>query len=316
MILMFVCLALLLVLAPSFASGQKDGAAKSGKVWKVGVSTQAWKYEFIKNLVNALQAADKNIPELELTIIDSEDSVEKQLNDIDSLIAKKVDGIIMDGNSFEGCSPAVVACKKANIPMVQVVTYTQNEDYHTFVGTDVKSSGFMAADAIAKAVGEKGNVFMIEGMMGASGQINRSAGISEGLAKYPGIKLVEKQTGEWSKDKSIALAENWLTKYPKIDGIVAQNDGMALGAMNACIAAGRTSIKLVGIDGDSEALQAVIDGTFSATILDDVWTEARLAVEAMRDILAGKDVPKKIIVDYVPVTTKEKAKEFLSQRGK
>jgi ABC-type sugar transport system substrate-binding protein len=157
---------------------------------------------------------------------------------------------------------------------------------------------------------------MIEGMMGASGQINRSAGISEGLAKYPGIKLVEKQTGEWSKDKSIALAENWLTKYPKIDGIVAQNDGMALGAMNACIAAGRTSIKLVGIDGDSEALQAVIDGTFSATILDDVWTEARLAVEAMRDILAGKDVPKKIIVDYVPVTTKEKAKEFLSQRGK
>ena len=66
----------------------------------------------------------------------------------------------------------------------------------------------------------------------------------------------------------------------------------------------------------SEALQAVIDGTFSATILDDVWTEARLAVEAMRDILAGKDVPKKIIVDYVPVTTKEKAKEFLSQRGK
>lgn len=289
-------------------------APKVEKVWKIGVSTQAWKHEFIKNLVNSLEAVDKEMADVELTIIDSEDSVEKQLNDVDSLIAQKVDGIIMDGDSYEGSSPAVDAAKKAGIPIVELVAYTQNEGYATFVGTDVKASGILAGEAIAKLLNGKGNVLMIEGVMGHSGQINRAAGITEALAKYPDIKLLDKQSGEWSKDKAMAVTENWLTKYTQIDAIVAHNDGMALGAMNATISAGRKEIKIIGIDGDTEALQGIIDGTYSASVLDDVWVESKLAVIEMRDILNGATPKKKIIVDYVPITDTATAQKYLDQR--
>ncbi|RCX18773.1 monosaccharide ABC transporter substrate-binding protein (CUT2 family) [Anaerobacterium chartisolvens] len=298
----------------SQASTLQDSDGGAEKVWKIGVTTQAWKHEFIKNLVNALKATDEQLKDVELTIIDSDDSVEKQLNDVDTLIAQGVDGIIMDANSFEGSSPAVEACKKAGIPLVELVAYTENEEYATFVGTDVKASGLMAGETIAELLGGKGKVLMIEGMMGHSGQVNRAAGITEALKKYPDIQMLDQQSGEWSKDKAMAVTENWLTKYPEIDAIVAHNDGMGLGAMNACVAAGRTEIKVVGIDGDTEALQGVIDGKYAASVLDDVWIEADLAVREMRDILNGAEPKKKIIVDYVPIKDAATAQKYLDQR--
>ncbi len=291
-------------------------ATKEAKVYKIGVSTQAWKYEFIKNMVNALKDIDKNMDNVELVMVDSEDSVEKQLNDVDTMIAQGVDGILLNSLSFEGSSTAVEACKNADIPLVEFISYTQNEDYATFVGTDVKSSGIMAGDIIAQSINEKGNMFELQGIVGHTAQINRGAGIAEALKKYPNVKLVESQSGEFSKDKAMAVTEAWLTKYPvgKIDAIVAHNDQMALGALNACKAANRPEIKIVGIDGDLEALQAVREGTMAASVVDYCEEECRLAVEEMVNILDGNQPKKKIIADYVPVKTPEEADKFISLR--
>lgn len=287
------------------------------KVYKIGVSTQAWKYEFIKNMVNALNKLDDEMDNVELVMVDSEDSVEKQLSDIDTMIAQGVDGILLNCLSFEGSSAAVEACKTAGIPLVEFISYTENEDYATFVGTDVKSSGIMAADLIAEAIGEKGKLFEIQGVIGHTAQINRGAGIAEQLENYPDIELVESQSGEFSKDKAMAVTEAWLAKYPEgeIDAIVAHNDQMALGALNACQAANRPEIKIVGIDGDAEALQAVVDGKMAATVLDYCEEECRLAVEEMVSILDGNDPAKEILADYVPVNTVEDAEKFLELRS-
>jgi len=288
--------------------------AAEQKVWKIGVSTQAWKHEFLKNLVNSLKQTDADMANVELILVDSNDDLQKQLDDVDTLIDQGVDGILLNSLSYEGSSAAVAAAKEAGIPVVEFISYTQNEDYATFVGTNVKQSGIMAGEMIATLLGGKGNVFMIEGIMGHTAQINRGAGIEETLAKYPDIKLVEKQSGEFSKDRAIAVTEAWLTKYDNIDAIVAHNDGMALGAMNACIAAGRTEIKIVGIDGDFEALQAIIAGTYAGTIVDYCEIEARMAVEEMVSILEGNAPKGKILVDYVPVMTAEEATTFLDLR--
>lgn len=289
---------------------------ESGKVYKIGVSTQAWKYEFIKNMVNALKDIDKMNDNVELILVDSEDSVEKQLSDVDTMIAQGVDGIILNCLSLEGSSTAVEACKTAGIPLVELISYTENKDFATFVGTDVKASGIIAGDLIAKSIGEKGKVFELQGIIGHTAQINRGAGIAEALEKYSDIELVESQTGEFSKDKAMAVAEAWLAKYPtgKIEAIVAHNDQMALGALNACLAANRTEIKIVGIDGDAEALQAVIGGTMAATVVDYCEEECRLAVDEMVSILDGNEPKGEILADYVPVDTKEKAQEFLNLR--
>ena len=99
-----------------------------GKVYRIGVSTQAWKYEFIKNMVNALNALDDEMDNIELILVDSEDSVEKQLSDVDTMIAQKVDGILLNCLSLEGSSAAVEACKAAGIPLVEFISYTENEE--------------------------------------------------------------------------------------------------------------------------------------------------------------------------------------------
>ena len=285
-------------------------------IYKIGVSTQAWKYEFIKNMINALKKLDSEMDNIKLILVDSEDSVEKQLADVDTMIAQGVDGVLLNCLSYEGTSSAVIACKTAGIPLVEFISYTENDEYATFVGTDVKSSGILAGELIAKSIDGKGSVFELQGIIGHTAQINRGTGIAEALNKYPNIRLIESQSGEFSKDKAMTVTESWLTKYPvgKIDAIVAHNDQMALGALNACLGANRTEIKIVGIDGDSEALQAVIDKTMAATVLDYCEEECKMAVNEIISILNGNAPRKKILVDYVPIDTTEKAQEFLNLR--
>ncbi len=291
--------------------------APADKEWTIGISTQAWKHEFLKNMVNALNKVDEEMPNVKLIIVDSEDSVEKQLNDVDTLIAQKVDGIILNANSVEGSSPAVDAAKTAGIPLVELVSLTENENYLTFVGTDVKASGMMAGEIAAEITEGKGKVLELQGIMGHSAQINRGAGIAEALEKYPDMTLVESQSGEFTKDKAMSVTEAWLTKYPagEIDVIIAHNDGMALGAMNACISANRPEIKIIGIDGDYEALQAVVDGTMAATVVDYVEEESKLAVEEMVSILEGNTPKGKILSEYVPVKNADDAKKFMDLRS-
>lgn len=293
----------------------EDTATADEKVFKIGVSTQAWKHEFLKNLVNAMREIDASMENVELILVDSEDDVQKQLDDVDTLIAQGVDGIILNALSFEGSSSAVAACKEAGIPVVEMVSYTENEDYMTFVGTDVKSSGIMAGNMVADLIGGSGRVFEIEGIIGHTAQINRGAGIKEALAEYPGIELVETMCGEFDKDVAIQVTDAWLTKYDDIDAIVAHNDGMALGAMNACITAGRTDIVIVGIDGDLAALNAIMSGTYGGTCVDYVEEESRLAVEEMVSILQGNEPKGRIIVEYVPITTPEEAAQFVDLRS-
>ena len=317
------CTAMFVVMAAGCGSTDTaDGNSSSdssgdSKVYKIGVSTQGWKNEFIKNAVNALEKLDEEMDNVELVMVDSDDSVEQQLSDVDTLIAQGVDGLLFDCLSTEGSSSAVTACKTVGIPVVEFIAYTENEDYETFVGTDVKSSGVMAMDVAAEAIGEEGNVFEIQGTIGHSGQINRGAGIAEALENYPNIELVESQSGEFSKDTAMSITEAWLTKYPEgeIDAIIAHNDQMALGALNACIAANRTEIKIVGIDGDLEALQAVADGSMAGTIVDYCEEECRLALEEMVSILEGNEPQGEILVDYVPVTDAEGAQEFIDMRS-
>ena len=288
-----------------------------GKVWRIGVSTQSWEYEFIKNMVNALKAIDAKMDNVELLLYDSEDSIEKQLGDVDSMIADEVDGILLNCLSYEGCSSAVEACEAAGIPLVEFISYTENENYATFVGTDVKSSGIMAGEFIADALGGKGNVFEIQGIIGHTAQINRGAGIKEALDKYPDVTIKESQCGEFNKETAMNITEAWLLQYDvgEIDAIVAHNDQMALGAMNACIAAGRPEIKIVGIDGDLEALNAVEEGTMAATMVDYCEYECELAVNEMVSILDGNEPKGTIYADYVCVSTPEEAAEWIAKRS-
>ena len=310
-------LAMVLGGAMALSAFAMTASAEEGKVWKIGVATQSWQYEFIKNMVNALKEIDESMDNVELILADSKDDITQQLSDIDTMIADGCDGILLDCLNAEGNNPAVEACKAAGVPLVEFIAYTTNEDYATFVGTDVKSSGVMAMNALAEAMGGKGKILHIAGQNGHTATINRGAGIEEALENYPDIEVVDTQSGEFAKDKSIELTDTWLTQYPEgeIQGIVADNDQMALGAMNACQAQGRTEIAIVGIDGDLEALNAVKDGKMAATCLDYCEEECKMAVEEMVSILEGNEPKGKILVDYELIDSAEDADRFIDLRS-
>ncbi len=287
--------------AASPASGG-EAASGGGKSYKIGVAAQGLSHEFIKSLVESMQekAGELNV---ELVVMDSQDKIEEQLNQVDTLVAQKVDAVILNAVDLVGSSPAVDKVKEAGIPLVEVITYTENENYDVFVGTDPKQSGVMMGEILADKLGGKGNVALLQGQIGHSAEITRGAGLQEALFdKYPDVKKITEQTANWNRDEAMSITEDWLQRFPEIAAIAAQNDEMAMGALQAVEAAGRTDIIVVGIDGIADAMKAVKEGRLAATVLDNVTAEGKRAVEVAVGLIKGEKFEKKELVDYVPVT--------------
>lgn len=272
---------------------------------KIGVAAQGLSHEFIKSLVESMQSKAKEL-NVDLSVMDSEDKIETQLSQVDNLISQKVDAIILNSIDLVGSGPAVDKAKAAGIPVVEVITFTKNESYDVFVGTDPKQSGVMMGDYLAKILNGKGNVALLQGQIGHSAEITRGAGLKESLFdKYADIKLLTQQTANWNRDEALRITEDWLQRFPQINAIAAQNDEMAMGAIQAVQAAGRKDIIVVGIDGIDEALKAVKDGKMGLTVLDNVTEEGKRSVEVAVGLIEGKKFDKKELVDYVPITKDE-----------
>lgn len=286
-------------------SGSGGGSSSGGDSkpkYRIGAATQGLSHEFIKALVEAMQekAGELNA---ELIVMDSQDQIENQLNQVDNLISQKVDAIILNSVDFVGSSPAVERVKAAGIPLVEAITFTQNEDYTVFVGTDPEQSGVMMGELLAKFLDGKGNVALLQGQIGHSAEITRGAGLKKSLFdKYPDVKLITQQTANWNRDEAMRITEDWLQRFPQINAIAAQNDEMAMGALQAVEASGRTDIVIVGIDGIPDALKAVKEGKLAATVLDNVTAEGKRAMEVAVGLIEGKTFTKKELVDYIPIT--------------
>jgi len=288
-----------------------DSGAGGDKSYKIGVAAQGLSHEFIKSLVESMQekASELNV---ELVVMDSQDKIEEQLNQVDTLVAQKVDAVILNAVDLVGSSPAVDKVKEAGIPLVEVITFTENENYDVFVGTDPKQSGAMMGEILADKLGGKGNVALLQGQIGHSAEITRGAGLQEALFdKHKDVKKLTEQTANWNRDEAMSITEDWLQRFPEINAIAAQNDEMAMGALQAVEASGRKDIIVVGIDGIADALKAVKEDRLAATVLDNVTEEGKRAVEVAVGLINGEKFEKKELVDYVPVT-KENVDQYLA----
>ena len=151
----------------------------------------------------------------------------------------------------------------------------------------------MAAEYVGTRLKGKGNVVMLEGIPGSSAARDRGKGFREGLKKYPGITLVASQTADFDRAKGLAVMENILQAQKKIDAVFAQNDEMALGAVQAIEAAKRDrEMFVVGFDAIADALKAIREGRMAATIAQQPKEMGRLAVEAAATVLKGGAVPR------------------------
>lgn len=209
--------------------------------------------------------------------------VSTQADQVQQLINAKVDAIVVVPVQANSLQPQVAAAKAAGIPIIPVNAELDNPDISGNVQPDDVKAGADEMQMMADKLGGKGNIVVLEGPLGQSGQTNRQKGIDKVLKKYPGIKVLAKDTANWKRDEAVNKMKNWLSAYGKgIDGVVSQNDDMGLGALQALKEAGRTDVPIVGIDGIQDGLNAVKSGQFIGTMLQNGTVElaAGLAVAA------------------------------------
>lgn len=302
------------LLVPLLFSGCKPGdkpAADDRPV--IGVSLLNLSSEFIVMLREAMEkeAATLNV---RLIINDAERSADKQVRQVESFVARKVDAIILNPCEVEASAPAVERALAAGIPIVNVNSETRTSPT-AFVGSRDEESGRIAMEYVASKLGGKGRIAIMHGFMGQAAQIKRDQGTREVLARHPELVLAAEQTAEWDRAKAVNLTENWIQAHGgTLQAIFAQNDEMAMGAVIALEQAGlKEKTLVVGVDAIADALQAVKDGRLDATVFQDAQGQGATAVQTAARLARGEPVEKEVFIPF-QLVTRDNVDPFLAKR--
>lgn len=211
----------------------------------------------------------------QLVYTDAAGSAAKQVADVNSMIAQGVDVIFLAPREEKPLIPAVMAAKKAGIPVILLDRSVDpslakaGEDYLTFIGSNFVEEGKRIAEWLAKNANGKSKIIELEGTTGSSPANDRKKGFDEAIKAAGGFEIVASQTGDFARDKGRQVAEALLQAHPDADIIYAHNDEMAMGAIAALEAAGKVpgkDVLVLSIDGGKEAVQAVVDGKIAAVV--------------------------------------------------
>ena len=192
------------------------------------------------------------------------DSIPEQLSQIEDVVVKKPDAIVFTPVDYKAMVPGVEKINAANIPLINITDRSAAGKFIAFVGADDYSLGLETGRYLLKAVGGKGNVVIIEGVKGSLTNIDRVRGFNDALKENPGVKLLASQPGNYQRLQALQVMENLIQSHPQIDGVLAANDAMAMGAIEALEGANRTA-QVIGINGTKEAVDAIKAGKLLAS---------------------------------------------------
>jgi ABC-type sugar transport system substrate-binding protein len=236
-----------------------------------------------------------------MIVTDAQSQTAKQVSDIEDMIAQGVQMLFIAPREYEGLTPALDAAKKAGVPVFLVdreAKGTPCEDFVAFMGSNFIQEGERAATWLVEKLGGKGKVIELYGTIGASPAIDRATGFRNVVDKYPDIQIVASQSGDFTRAQGQAVMEQLLQANPDVNAVYAHNDEMALGAIQALKDAGKkpgTDVILVSIDGEKDALKAVIAGDLGATVECNPRF-GPLAFETAQKYLDGEPIPQKLTV--------------------
>lgn len=220
--------------------------------------------------------------------------VSTQANQVDQYVSAGVDAIIIVPVQADSLGPQVEAAKAAKIPVIAVNTSLTGVEVDASVQPDDVAAGEQEANQMVEALGGEGNVVVLQGPLGSSPQLDRGKGIDNVLAENTGLKVLAQDTANWKRDEAVNKMKNWISAFgDDIDGVIAQNDDMALGAIQALREAGMADVKVVGIDGIEDGLNAVKAGDMIGTSLQHGTVELATGLAVAAKIARGEDVDKK-----------------------
>jgi len=272
---------------------------------RVGVAVG--KYDnYVAYLVKAMQDRAKVIPGgVTLQIEDANSDVVRQLSEVESLITQKVDAIVVNPADTAATKAITDKVLAAGIPLVFMNTRPEVDklpDGVVFVGTDDRAIGRMQMEYLAKEMGGKGNLAIILGRLAHAETRARTQGVKDVLAKYPNIKVVQEQSGDWAREAGMDLMNNWMTAGDHIDAVASNNDEMGIGAAMALKQAGQTDTKVVGIDGTPDGLAALKKGLLQATIIRDPVAIGAGSLDAAVALAKHETVPSTVWIPTRLVT--------------
>ena len=260
-LLVLTCIVAMAMMIVGCGSSDKKDKAADSKI-TVGFSVSTQNNPFFVSLAKGVEAKAKDLG-VNVKVVDAQNDPAKQANDIADLLQQNISVLLVNPVDSAAISTSVKAANKANIPVVCLDRSADQGQVASLVASDNVKGGEMAAEYIIKHLGEKVKVAELEGIPGASATRERG----EGFHKIADAKLtvVAKQSADFDRSKGLTVAENMLQANPDIKAIFAQNDEMALGAIEAAKSAGK-QIFIVGFDGTADGVKAVESGAMSATI--------------------------------------------------
>jgi inositol transport system substrate-binding protein len=311
----FGVMLMLAVLLSGCRGGKKtesSGKAESSRKIVIGVTLQNMSEEFMTMLRGAMERKLADYPDVELIINDGEGRPDRQAAQLDSFIGQGVDAVIISPVDADALAPSVKAVAAAGIPIITCSADVSGNQGQVWVGSENENGGFIEAQYVAERLGGRGNIAILRGPLGAFAEQGRFRGYEQALASYPNIKVVFDQTGNWQREQAMSLVENWLSTGTQIDAVLCQNDGMALGALEAVKAAGKKNqIVIVGIDAIKDALDSIKAGELDATCFQDAIGQGMGALDmAVRAAKGGAISRNNIPFELV---TKDKVDGYYSR---
>lgn len=305
-------LCLCLGLAACGTSGGGDGSTASpgagaGDI-KIGMSVSTLNNPYFVQLRDGAQAQAKKLGAT-LTVTDAQNDASQQVNQVQNFTSQNMKAVIINPVDSDAAAPAVKAAERVRIPVVAADRGVNGAEVAQTVASDNVAGGKLAAQELAKQLGEKGTVVVLQGTPGTSASRDRGQGFTEGIAAYPGIKIVAKQPADFDRTKGLDVMTNLIQSHPDVTGVFAENDEMALGAIKALGARAGQQVKVIGFDGTPDGIAAVQAGTMAATIAQQPRLLGQEAVDAAVKLAKGETVEKTVAVP-VKVATKENASEF------
>ena len=285
-----IIIALAIILSACGTAATQATVAPQAKAITIGVANFSQCCAYFIGMNSAIIDEAKSYPNVTIISTDANGDAAKLNSDIEDLITKKVDGIIISGAWLEQLPAAMDSINAANIPVV-LVDRQWKSGYTSYVGPDNFTIGQQDGHFIVDKLGGQGTLVMIKGGPADNSiGLNRTNGVLDVVGSVAGITVVTAPDfGSWSEDGGLKQMENLLAANPKIDAVFCENDSMCLGAQRAIADAGRSEeMFLCGVDGQKEALLQILNKTnYACTGLNNSDQIGRAGFNRIMGILAG-----------------------------
>ena len=300
--------------AAALLAGLAAGACNRGREdVTIALVTKAMDSEFWLMVAAGAKAGAAERPGVKLTIVapDREINVDQQVSMLEDQVRRGVKALVVSPAGSAQVMSALELAASRGIPVVLVDTDAPFAKKVSYIGTDNRRGGQLAAKCLVDRLAGKGEVALISGVPGNESQDARAQGFIDAVALVPGMKLVAQQPANSERSLGLTVMENILTAHPDVKGVFATNDQMALGAMEALDARGlRGKVAIVGFDATKEAVQATVDGKLAGSVAQNPRAMGQKGVEAALAALDGRPVEKRIDTG-TELVTKENAEKYL-----